>query len=83
MVFQQLIGRANNGDNGVSAGDTNIHHDPLPVVLASTRVTVVSDANGLASFQPNHAGVLGAVIIQGTASSGIASLPFLAQSFGR
>ena len=83
VTFQQLIGRAGSGDIGTSIGDTNIHRNPLPVVLAATSTTTLSDANGLASIQPGSAGVLGAVVIQGTASSGIASLPFLAQSFGR
>jgi hypothetical protein len=83
VVFQQLIGRASNGDNSVLIGDTNLHRNPLPVVLASTSATALSDVNGLASIQPSSAGIPGAVVIQGTTISGIASVPFLAQSFGR
>jgi N-acetylglucosamine kinase-like BadF-type ATPase len=82
-MFQLLIGRDNGGDSRVSIGDTNIQHRPLPVILASSKATIVSDGNGLASIQPTNAGIPGAIVIQGTASVGIASVPFAAQSFGR
>jgi hypothetical protein len=83
IMFQLLIGRDNGGDSRVSIGDTNIQHRPLPVILASSKATIVSDGNGLASIQPTNAGIPGAIVIQGTASVGIASVPFAAQSFGR
>ena len=74
-----LIGRDTAGDSTVSIGDTNIQHRPVPVILASSKATVVSDVNGLATIQPTNAGIAGAIVIQGTASVGIATLPFTAQ----
>jgi hypothetical protein len=83
ITFQLLIGRDTGGDPGVSIGDTTIQHRPLPVILGSSKATLVSDANGLASIQPTNTGIPGAIVIQGTATSGVASLPFTAQSFGK
>jgi hypothetical protein len=83
VTFQLLIGRAAADDSGVSIGDTTIQHHPLPVILSSAKATLVSDANGLTSIQPTNAGIPGAILIQGTAVSGVASLPFSAQSFGK
>ena len=83
VTFQVLIGRDTGSDSGISIGDTTIQHHPLPVILSSTRMTLVSDANGLTSIQPTNSGNPGAILIQGTAASGVASLPFSAESFGR
>ncbi len=83
VAFQWVIGRDPGGDSGVSIGDTNIRRNPLPVILGSVKVTRSSDVNGLATVLPTNTGIPGAIVIQGTASSGIASLPFLAESFGR
>jgi len=83
ITFQLLIGRDVGDDPGVLIGDTNINRHPLPVVLGSSKATLVSDVNGLASILPTNAGIPGAIVIQGTATSGIALLPFMAQSFGR
>jgi len=81
--FQVVVERPPDGNPVVSISDTSIGRNPLPVILASSQVTILSDVNGLATIQPTSAGVPGAVVIQGTASAGVASLPFEAQSFGR
>ena len=83
IAFTQLIGRDAGNDSGVSIGDTTIQHRPVPVILASSKATVVSSTNGLASIQITNTGIPGAIVIQGSASVGIASLPFAAESFGR
>jgi hypothetical protein len=83
IAFQMLIGRDTSGDSSISIGDTTIQHRPVPVILASSKATVVSDGNGQATVQPTSMGIPGAIVIQGTASVGIATLPFTAQSFGR
>ncbi len=83
VAFQLSIGRDTGGGSGVSIGDTNVRRHPLPVILSSANVTRISDGNGLATVQPVNAGIPGAIVIQGMATSGIASLPFLAESFGR
>ncbi len=82
VTFQLLIGRYTDGDSGISIGDTNIQRHPLPVVLGSSKATLLSGSNGLASIQPANAGISGAIVVLGTATTGIASLPFLAESFG-
>jgi len=81
--FQVVVERPPDGNPVVSIGETSIGHNPLPVILASSQVTILSDVDGLATIQPTSAGIPGAVVIQGTASAGVASLPFEAQSFGR
>jgi len=83
ITFQLLIGRDTGSNTGVSIGDTTIQHRPLPVILGSSKATLISDSNGLASIQPTNAGIPGAILIQGTAMSGVSSLPFAAQSFGK
>jgi len=80
VVFQSLIGRTQNDAPIISGGDTNISRNPLPVVLASTQSTVISDANGLATFQPSTGGFQGALAIVGTASTGAQQVPFQLQS---
>ena len=82
-TFLLLIGRDTGSNPDVFIGDTTIQHRPLPVILGSSKAMVMSDVNGLASVQPTNAGIAGPIVIQGTASIGIASLPFAAQSFGR
>ena len=82
-TFLLLIGRDTGSNPDVFIGDTTIQHRPLPVILGSSKAMVMSDVNGLASVQPTNAGIAGPIVIQGTASAGIASLPFAAQSFGR
>jgi len=83
VEFTAWIARPVSGDPSVSIGDTTIEHRPMPVILSSSKATLVSDTNGLASILPTNAGIAGAIVIQGTASTGVASVPFVAESFGR
>ena len=82
VVFQAVIGRAANGAPVVQLGDTTIQRNPLPIILSSFQITATTDTSGLASFQPSTNGFSGALVIEGSASAGTASLPFLMQSFG-
>jgi hypothetical protein len=79
--FQSLVARAPQGSPALWIGDTSIRNHPMPVILASSVATVLSDVNGLATFQPTAGGVPGAVIVLGNVSAGIATMPFTLQSF--
>jgi hypothetical protein len=80
VVFQSTVERAGDGSPGISGGDTTITPNPTPVVLLSSQISVVSDANGLASFQPSNAGFGGALQIVGAAGAESAQVPFAVQS---
>ncbi|MGA8151743.1 MAG: IPT/TIG domain-containing protein [Terriglobales bacterium] len=64
---------------GTSGGDTSITRNPTPVVLSSSQLSVASDANGLASFQPSDGGFQGALQIVGAATAGSGQVPFALQ----
>jgi hypothetical protein len=80
VLFQSLVARAPQDSPIVWIGDTGISGHPMPVILASSQVSVQSDAGGLAASQPSSAGVQGPVIILGTAAAGSGSLQFALQS---
>ncbi len=81
VAFQSLIARAPQGLPVVWIGDTGITSFPMPVILASSQISVPSDVNGIASVQPSSNGVQGPVIVLGTATAGSSSLQFALQSF--
>ena len=81
VKFQWLVVRPAAGDTGISIGDTNLGHKPIPVVLASLQANVTSEADGIAGIRPTTAGFSGALLIQGTVAVG-SSLPFEAHWIG-
>ena len=76
VIFQSTVERAGNGSTGITGGDTTITASPTPVVLASSQTSAVSEANGLASFQPSNAGFEGPLQIVGAATAGPAQVSF-------
>jgi hypothetical protein len=80
VTFQSLVARAPQDSPIIWIGDTGISGHPMPVILASSQVSVQSDTDGLAASQPSSAGVQGPVIILGTAAAGNGSLQFALQS---
>ena len=80
VVFQSTVERSDNSGSSTSGGDTTITHDPTPVILASSQSTVISDINGIASFQPTTDGFSGALEILGSATAGTGNVLFSAQS---
>jgi hypothetical protein len=80
VLFQSLMGRTNNDAPIVSAGDTNITRDQMPIILGMSQASVTTDANGLAIMQPSTAGFTGALAILGTITAGSGSMPFQLQS---
>jgi IPT/TIG domain len=80
VIFQQTVERGNGTFPGTSAGDTTIKPNPAPVILSSSQMSVSTDINGLAEFQPTTPGFSGALQIVGTAAGGTASVQFSMQS---
>jgi hypothetical protein len=80
VLFQSLMGRTNNDAPIVSAGDTNITRDQMPIILGMSQASATTDANGLAIMQPSTAGFTGALAILGTITAGSGSMPFQLQS---
>jgi hypothetical protein len=79
VSFQYVVGKIPAGSTVLSGGDTTITGDPLPVILESGQSTVVSDANGLASFQPSSGGFTGTLEVLGSATAGQSTVPFALQ----
>lgn len=80
VIFQSLVARAPQNQPIIWIGDTGITGNPMPVVLASSEVTVQSDENGLAGITPSAGGVQGPVVILGSASAGASTSQFQLQS---
>jgi len=80
VIFQSTVERSDYSGSSTSGGDTTITHDPMPVILASSQSTVISDINGIASFQPTTDGFSGILEILGSATAGIGNVLFSAQS---
>ena len=79
VVFQSTVERSGSGSN-TSGGDTTITQNPTPIILASSQTVVISDVNGLASFQPTTGGFGGALEVLGAATAGTNSVQFELQS---
>ena len=80
VLFQSLLGRTNNDAPVVLGGDTEFTRNSMQIVLGTSQVSVLSDANGLASTQPSTGGFQGALAILGAATAGPGNLPFQLQS---
>ena len=80
VSFQSVVGRLPANLPAIWMGDTSITGNPMPVILASSQVSVQSDVSGMVSFQPSVMGVQGPVVVLGSASAGISSLPFTLES---
>jgi hypothetical protein len=73
VAFQAMVTQPQNSPAPVSIGDTNITHNPAPVVLGSYQLISISDGDGLATFQLPPSNFPDVEII-GTALAGIATL---------
>jgi hypothetical protein len=82
VFFQSSAGRVPGDQPIVWAGEAGITHPGMPVILASSQATVVSDVNGLTSFSISTGGFYGDIAVIGSASVGNASLKFAAQRLG-
>ncbi len=80
VFFQSLVGRAPNDEPILWISQSGISQPTIPVILAQSQATVLSDSNGLASVQPTAAGIGGAVLLLGSASVGMSTVDFELQS---
>jgi hypothetical protein len=80
VSFQSILARENTDGPTWWIGDTGISGEPEPVILGSSETTVLTDIYGMAAWAPSTNGVSGAVIVVGSASAGVASVPFQLQS---
>src|SRR5579864_400999 len=82
LFFQSFVGRAAKNQPMVWIGEAGISQPVMPVILAEKQQTILSDANGLASFPISTGGISGNVEIAGSASIGNASVQFAAEQVG-
>ena len=80
VFFQSLVGRSPDGEPVLWIAQSGISQPIVPVILAESQVTVLSNINGLATVQPATGGIQGAVLISGTASAGANTLDFVLRS---
>jgi hypothetical protein len=80
VLFQSLVGRSPNDQPILWIAQSGISQPTIPVILAESQTTVLSDVNGLASVLPTAGGVDGAVLVLGAASTGGSTVDFGLQS---
>jgi hypothetical protein len=83
VAYQAIIGRGAGDGPIIPAGDGLFGPNSLPIILGSWEVPAVSDGNGLVAVQPSTGGYPGTLALEGTATVGPASLPFLLQVLGQ
>lgn len=82
VSFQSYTGRVPGNQPIVWAGEAEVSQPSMPVILASSQATVLSDVNGLASFPISPGGFSGNIAVIGSASAGTATVQFTAQQLG-
>lgn len=80
VTFQVVVSRPATAPPPVSIGGIIIGKNPPPVIVSSSRMSVLSEGSGLAPLQPSTGTVQGALVIQGTAAAGTSVLAFQLQS---
>jgi hypothetical protein len=82
VSFQSYTGRIPGNQPIVWVGEAGISQPSMPVMLATSQASVLSDSNGLASFPITSGGFSGNIAVAGSASTGVATLQFEAQQLG-
>jgi hypothetical protein len=82
VLFQSYVGRVPQNQPILWTGETGISQPGMPVILAQSQATVMSDGNGLASVPLSTGGIAGNVAVVGAANVGAASLGFVGQQLG-
>jgi hypothetical protein len=80
VIFQVVVSRPATAPPPVSIGGIIIGKNPPPVIVSSSRASVLSDSQGLSTLQPSAGAAQGALVIQGTAAAGADVLSFHLQS---
>ena len=81
VVFQSVVSLPPPPSSQTPIGGIIISRNPAPVIISSSQGSVLSDINGLATFQPSTQGQPEAVQVQGTMAAGASTFRFLLQSF--
>jgi len=82
VLFQSYAGRVPQNQPIIWTGEAGISHPGMPVILAKSQATVLSDVNGLASFSLSTGGIAGNVAVVGSAAVAGSSVQFIAQQIG-
>ena len=80
VFFQSLVGRSPNDEPILWIAQSGISQPTIPIILAQSQATVLSDSNGLASVQPTAGRIDGPVLVLGSASAGASAVDFELQS---
>jgi hypothetical protein len=80
VTFQVVVSRSAPAPPPVSIGGIIVTRNPAPIIVSSSKISVLSDAAGLATLQASAGTAQGAVVIQGTSAAGTNILPFRLQS---
>jgi hypothetical protein len=80
VTFQVVVSRPVTAPPPVSIGGIVVTKNPVPVIVSSSQVAVLSDGSGLAALQAAPGATRGALVVQGTAAAGTSLLPFELQS---
>ena len=80
VTFQVVVSRPVTAPPPVSIGGIVVTRNPVPVIVSSSQVSVLSDGSGLSTLQPFPGATRGELVIQGTAAAGVSLLPFELQS---
>ena len=80
VFFQSLVGRAPNNEPILWIAQSGISQPTIPVILAQSQATILSDSNGLATAQPTAGEIDGPVLVVGSASAGASTVDFELQS---
>ena len=76
VTFQVVVSRPAPAPAPVSVGGIVVTRNPAPIIVSSSRTSVLSDAAGLATLLPSSGAAQGAIAIQGTSAAGTSILPF-------
>jgi hypothetical protein len=81
VAFQETVFRPASNPPLTSIGGIVIHPNAAPIVIASSRGSLLSDRSGLVSVPASTGGAQGATEIQGNAVAGSGALPFQLEPF--
>jgi hypothetical protein len=81
VSFQEVEFRLAPTTPVISIGGIVINPNPAPIIIASSRGSVLSDRSGFVSIAPSTGGAQGAIEIQGSVTAGNGTLPFQLESF--
>ena len=79
VTFRDVVSRPVSAPPPVSIGGILVTRNPAPIILSSSQLSVLSDAAGLATFQPSAGAAQGAIVVEGTSAAGSSVLPFSLQ----